>query len=262
MHEVAVVVPVKNRREMVVRAIASVLGQTAPPSEIVVVDDGSTDGTADAVRALGDPRVAVIPSRSAGPAGARNTGIDATAAPHIAFLDSDDTWEPGKLAAQLDLLDRAPAAGLVFSDAWIVPASFRGPTVFTRQPPACGDIEFRLLLDNFIPTSTVIVRRDALGDLRFRPEFSPAEDYDLWQRLIVGTKATFVPKALAVYRLHRGQLGADLPAMYRATRRVVAEASRAASLSPAQKRAVDRRMYRLSMAARRAAARRAWTPAY
>lgn len=100
---VSVVVPVWNREGTIERAIRSALEQTQPPLEVIVCDDGSTDGTADILRRLAreDPRVRVISAgRSGGPAAPRNRGLGHAEGEWVAFLDSDDEWLPGKLQVQ------------------------------------------------------------------------------------------------------------------------------------------------------------------
>ena len=113
---ISVVIPLYNRREEIGRAIASALRQSHAPDEIVVVDDASRDGSAEAVAALGDSRIRLLRhERNRGAAAARNTGIAVATSDWIALLDSDDEWAPEKLARQLDALRTAPdmpAAGV------------------------------------------------------------------------------------------------------------------------------------------------------
>src|SRR5262245_28149594 len=105
---ISVVIPVLNRAAVVRRAIASVLAQTFQDFEIVVVDDGSTDGTAESVDTLSDRRIRVIRhEQTLGGGAARNTGIRASRAPFVAFLDSDDEWVPTKLEKQLGVFDNS-----------------------------------------------------------------------------------------------------------------------------------------------------------
>src|SRR5262245_2421921 len=98
MTSIAALIPTRHRRELVSRAVMSALAQTRLPDEIVVVDDGSTDGAGDAVREL-DPRVRVVRTTGLGPAGARNAGARAARAEWLALLDSDDVWLPHHVAA-------------------------------------------------------------------------------------------------------------------------------------------------------------------
>ena len=113
---ISVVIPLYNRRDEIGRAIASALRQTRAPDEIIVVDDASRDGSVDRVAALEDSRIRLLRhDRNRGAAAARNTGIAAATTDWIALLDSDDEWEPEKLARQIRMLDAlpdAPAAGV------------------------------------------------------------------------------------------------------------------------------------------------------
>ncbi|MEQ8841227.1 MAG: glycosyltransferase family A protein [Acidimicrobiales bacterium] len=114
--EIAVVIPAYNRAATLGRAIESVLGQTRPPTEIVIVDDGSTDATAAVAAAYG-PTVRVTTIENSGPAIARNVGVNATSAPWIAFLDSDDYWLPGHLSRIADAIAGTDgAANVYFAD--------------------------------------------------------------------------------------------------------------------------------------------------
>jgi glycosyltransferase involved in cell wall biosynthesis len=104
---ISVVIPVYNRSESVVRAITSVIRQSYPVREIIVVDDGSTDNTVDAVKAIGDPRIRVLSiGTNRGGSYARNVGIDEVKSEYVAFLDSDDWWNPEKIARQVDLVKK------------------------------------------------------------------------------------------------------------------------------------------------------------
>ncbi len=147
MSRVSVVIPVFNSAETIERAIASVLAQRggteaeaaglgADAIEIIVVNDGSTDGTAEILRGFGE-RIRVIEQSNRGAAAARNAGARAARGEHLAFLDADDVWLPHKLAATVALLDRNPAVVLVFSDA--IPVNAEGaPMGDSYVTPDCA----------------------------------------------------------------------------------------------------------------------------
>src|SRR2546421_10333643 len=101
--EISVVIPTRNRRALVSRALTTVLGQRNVDIEVFVVDEGSSDGTAELVRSLADSRVTVVRHETPkGVANARNAGLARARAPWVAFLDDDDVWAPDKLALQRD----------------------------------------------------------------------------------------------------------------------------------------------------------------
>ncbi|MEN6625975.1 MAG: glycosyltransferase [Candidatus Sumerlaeia bacterium] len=112
---VSVVIPAYNSEAMVGRAVKSVLSQDYSPLEVIVVDDGSSDGTAAAAEALGDSRVRVIRQTNAGPAAARNRGIRESNGEFIAFIDADDEWLPEHLRKSIEMFASSPDAGLVYS---------------------------------------------------------------------------------------------------------------------------------------------------
>ena len=113
--KVSVIVPTHNRADLIEYSIRSVLAQTYPDFELLVVDNGSTDSTRSVVDGIGDPRIRYIyQENSGGPAGPRNTGIRESRGEYVAFLDSDDLWVPTKLARQVEVLEKRPAVGLVY----------------------------------------------------------------------------------------------------------------------------------------------------
>lgn len=179
----AVVIPTKNREALIGRAIESALRQTLPVAEVIVVDDGSEDGTHAVVRALAeaDPRVRLIPLHvSGGAASARNRGVSETHAEWICFLDSDDAWAPEKHAAQARAIANAPG----------VVASFTGlryvAQTYSFEVPAPASVtHLDLRGANVVgSTSSAMVRRDALLAVGgFDPDLPSCQDWDLWIKL-------------------------------------------------------------------------------
>ncbi len=216
---VAVVIPAYNAERFVDEALESVQRQTAPPAEVIVVDDGSTDQTAAIARARG---VTVLTQQKLGPSAARNTAIRLTHQPWIAFLDADDVWEPQKLATQWLAVQAWPDIGGVFTDFTEFDA--RGPIAGpflsrkahywplkrTESAPGvmrCDAESFRqqFLDGNFIAPSTMLVRRDLL--LRaglFDPALRHLEDRDCWLRLLAFPTITLavVEQSLMRSRIH------------------------------------------------------------
>jgi glycosyltransferase involved in cell wall biosynthesis len=192
---VSVVMPAYNRGRFLATAVGSVMAQSRPCHEIIVVDDGSTDDTADVVRSLG-PRVRYLRQENAGPAAARNAGIRVATGDWVAFLDTDDRWLPEKIERQLAIVERHREVALVSADTAIADAagSLLVDSNFRRHglqgffqglagapiPNAPG----RLLCVNFINTSTAMVRRDLLLALEgFDSRLRYGEDLELWLRV-------------------------------------------------------------------------------
>ncbi len=172
----SVVVPAHDAEETVAAAIRSALGQTHPPDEVVVVDDGSTDATSTVVRRLGGA-VRLVVQPQGGPSSARNAGVAAASGEWLAFLDADDEWHPEKLEHQLRLAkdDVVLVATDWARDAVVAPVPQPLPTsVLTTS---------QILLLNRFQTSTVLLRRDAfVAAGGFDPSLDGVEDWDMWLR--------------------------------------------------------------------------------
>ncbi len=209
---VSAVVPAHNGLPDVLEAVESALGQSLPPAEVLVIDDRSTDGTAEAVeRRFGDA-VRVIRGRFGSAAAARNAGWKHASSPWIAFLDADDFWFSDKLASAAATLEAVPSAGWFFSDgtfrtlegevhpSWLV--------LYADLPEPYAGSPLEPLLDvNFVLTSSVVVRRDLLEALGgFDETLSHAEDLDLWIKLSRRVPATAARKALVRYQHRPGGL--------------------------------------------------------
>ena len=220
---VTVVIPTHDRAERVLDAVRSVLAQTRPAAEIVVVDDGSTDGTEEALRAefheaIGLGRLRCIVQQNAGVSAARNRGIGAATQPWIGLLDSDDLWLPEKLQRQFERIAEGEATGeevtLVHCDeVWIR----RGNQVLQgkKHAKAGGRIFERCLPLCAISPSAALFRRDVFEALGGFDERLPAcEDYDLWLRWTARHAVHFVAEELVVkHGGHDDQLSRRFPAM-------------------------------------------------
>lgn len=201
---VSVVIPTRNRRELLARALASVRGQTFSDFEILVVDDASTDSTPEYVQQLAteDPRVRVIRNAApAGPAAARNRGVDAARGEWLAFLDDDDEWLPRRLELQLA---QAADADVVYSSFLFVDAEGR-EHVYGEDVTA-SDVLRRLARGNVIGNSTVLVRTTMLQAHGGFDEAMPMiEDWELWLRLARHARFHFVAQPVA--RIHHSADG-------------------------------------------------------
>jgi glycosyltransferase involved in cell wall biosynthesis len=202
---VSVIVPAYNAERFVQPALRSILAQTVTDLEVVVVDDGSTDGTLAAARSIGDSRVRVLTGPNRGVSHARNRGIAAALpSPYVAFLDADDLWDPAKLAVQLAFLEARPEYSGVGCRMRYVSARGNGLGVTGQDVDAValGQIARGELYP--FPTSSLVVRRDALAraggfDESFR---WGAEDLDLYARLVGEGPLGCVPAVLGSYRIH------------------------------------------------------------
>lgn len=206
MPAVSVIMAAYNHGAFIPAAIESVLAQTMPDLELLVVDDGSTDATPDAVRPyLADPRVRYFRQENRGQAAAKNHGIARSTGDFVAFLDADDVWLPRKLERQLPLFD-APRVGVVHSQREVIDARGKIRPTPRRKLPH-GDVLNQLFVDNFVCFSSAVVRRtcfEARGvfDERFRVGI----DYELWLRMAAKFLFRHVDEPLTLYRTGHGQL--------------------------------------------------------
>jgi glycosyltransferase involved in cell wall biosynthesis len=200
---VSVVVPAYNAARYIGAALDSALSQTYANLELVVVDDGSTDGTAAIVQGYGD-RVRYVYQANARQAAARNRGVRESSGEVVAFLDADDLWLPDKLEKQIELLRRHPEAGLIFCGLCVINAE--GILGAERIGKLRGDPIPEILLGKVICAgigSTALVRRDVLEVVGgFDPELPPCEDIDLFLRIATRFPVHAVNEALVHYRLH------------------------------------------------------------
>jgi glycosyltransferase involved in cell wall biosynthesis len=211
---VTVVLPVWNREGSVARAITSVLQQTYRHFEIIVVDDGSTDGTRRAVDAFGaDVRLLTQPHR--GVYAARNLALRHASGDLIAFIDSDDVWLPHRLASQVPLMSRDDV-GLVFGDAIHVlpdgqPVRQRPRSSFRVSPPQRGRVAGAFARSNFVPTITVLVRRRCLEEIGgFSESMQLSADYLTWFRISLRHELDYVDAPVAEYTINPDGLSYDL----------------------------------------------------
>jgi glycosyltransferase involved in cell wall biosynthesis len=206
---VSVILPVRDRAASLGRAIESVFAQTHQEIELIVIDDGSTDDSAAVARGYGAD-VTVLSQAAAGPYPARNLGIHHASGDLIAFIDSDDAWRPGRLAAQLHLLEDR-RTGLVFGDARHVGPGARGRTCFGVTPPARGDVAAHFAWGNFVPTVCVLARRSCLLEAGGFPTSHPiAADYLTWFRIALRHRLDFAAEVLADYAVGGGGISADI----------------------------------------------------
>lgn len=218
---ISVVIPAYNCEGFIEETLGTVAGQRLSPEEVIVVDDGSTDGSAELVARFirGRPGWSLLRKANGGVSSARNVGIRQARCDWIAFLDSDDLWQPGHLA-ELAALATESGAGVVVAGYEVFDSG--GGQVFYSEsvdPVMLRRAERRLLGENFIPPSSALVSRDsilAVGGFDEDPRIQHAEDWDLWIRLLfAGLSFDFTGSITMRYRRHPGNASADQAKMHR-----------------------------------------------
>jgi glycosyltransferase involved in cell wall biosynthesis len=187
-HDVAVsaIIPTWNRRELVLRALESVLAQTRPVDEIIVVDDGSTDGTGAAIAARHGERVRHVWQENAGVSAARNHGMELARGRYFALLDSDDEWLPDKTRLQLEFLEARPDYGMALCDVVRMDAAHRDIEVFRRRDliPEDGMVLRWVLREPALVPASVMLRREAWAEVGgFDTTLATGEDLDFHLRV-------------------------------------------------------------------------------
>jgi glycosyltransferase involved in cell wall biosynthesis len=208
---VSVVLPTFNRVACVGDAIASALAQDYPDLEVVVVDDGSTDGTLDAVRRRfgDDPRLRLHRQANGGTARARNAGLDLATGAFVCFLDSDDAYLPGYVAAQVARLSASPSAAMSVCDAaYEGPWPDPGRTLFERLPRGLPTSVEDMVRGGWILITCLLFRAPVIRSLRFDPAWY-AEDSEMLCRFFrAGHTYVVEPRVLTAYRKHAEAVGA------------------------------------------------------
>jgi len=228
MPAVSVVIPAFNSAEYLGEAIQSVLNQSVQASEILVVDDGSTDQT----RAVAQQYpVSYTYQRNAGPSAARNTGIAKSTGDFVAFLDADDLWAPHKIELQLSGFQKYPDAGFSFSTVWNL---YEGSSPAISKEPyfpphlmkwlrknssedefAYGSAYALLLYKNCVATSSVMIRRALIQQIEpFDVRLRGCEDYEYWLRLARSAPAVFIRHPVSRYRVLDGGLSGTWQSRY------------------------------------------------
>jgi glycosyltransferase involved in cell wall biosynthesis len=208
---VSIIIPVYNRKAMIVNAIKSIQNQTYTNYEILVVDDGSSDGTQKAVKAFNDSRITLIETDHNGAYIARNKGLKKARGKFIAFLDSDDIWLPEKLETQMILMTKEKNVAMSFTNGYIFKDK---ETEYEMDLRPTGKLnlplkEFykELLKNNFIATSSVVVRKDLLNNVGyFLSENRGCLDYQMWLRIAKTYEIRFLNKPLFIYNEHSKSL--------------------------------------------------------
>ena len=225
MKKVSVIVPVYKVESYIESAIQSVLKQTYQNFELLMIDDGSPDRSAEVCQRFNDPRLTLIRQANRGLAGARNTGIRHAQGTYIAFLDGDDLWLPSKLEKHVRHLESSPNVGVSFSRSEFIDKAGNRSGTYT-MPKLLEIMPPDLLRDNPIGNgSAMVLRREVLDAIAFRgnlngseetfyfdEHFWQAEDIECWLRVAIQTKWQIegIPDPLTLYRVNSEGLSANL----------------------------------------------------
>jgi glycosyltransferase involved in cell wall biosynthesis len=209
---ISVIIPTYNVAGFVRQAVDSALSQTLRDIEVIVVDDGSTDGSTDTLRDLDDPRLRVIREDHAGSAAARNAGLRLASGELVAFLDADDRWAPQNLERQSAFLASHPEVDMTFSHSLVVDEE--GRSLGFKSSSCAGPISLsQLLRTNEIGNgSCLLLRREALDRAGwFDPQLAACVDIDVWMRVasLRSGNVVAIPEVLTFYRRRKGQISSD-----------------------------------------------------
>ena len=222
MPKVSVIIPAYNAADFIRETIESVLAQTYRDLEVIVVNDGSTDGTMARLREFGD-RIRVHEQLNGGVARARNAGVNLARGTWIAFLDADDLWMPQKLERQLAHSD----APMRYTDRLNIGARGDLPELQSLVTPMYhGDLFLSLMLEgNFITLSSVLLQRQLFEEMNgFFTGLNGTEDWDLWLRIAERHRIGLCSEPLVSYRFHPGGLSRNYRSMGRERQQVIARA--------------------------------------
>ena len=204
MPKVSVITAAYNHVHFVRQSVESVLNQTYRDFEHIVVDDGSSDGTAEVLKTFGD-RIKYIRQENRGVHAAINAGIRQATGEYIAILDSDDAWLPHKLERQIPVLDESTKAAAVYSRAYIIDADGKTKDRDNLQGDALNpETAFDdLLRHDPIPILTAVIKRSCIDEVGgFSETLNAISDWDLWIRISTRWPIVFIPEPLALYRIH------------------------------------------------------------
>ncbi len=233
MPTISAIIPTHNRLESLAIAVDSVLAQTYPVHELIVVDDGSTDGTSDWCEQ--HPHITLITQDNHGVSHARNRAIELASGEWIALLDSDDRWYPEKLSAQVEAIRESAGERLCHCDEhWIRNGKRVNPKYKHRKYG--GDVFSHCLPLCAISPSASILKQSLFDDVGLFDEDLPAcEDYDLWLRISAKEDVLYVDKALLEKTGgHEDQLSQRYPAMDQFRLKALAKLLRTHTLSHEQ----------------------------
>jgi len=212
---VSIIIPTYNAEPWIAETLESAFQQTYSNTEIIVVDDGSTDQTRTILQSY-VPRIRLILNETnQGVAASRNRGNAEAKGQYVALLDHDDLWEKDKLAKQMALFEATPTLGLVFSDCLYRTQEGKTWRSFQVNAPSRGNVFNALLENNFVPCLTAVIPRNVLNQIGvFRKDFQMAEDLELFLRIAQRYPIDYVDKPLGTHRIHSQNFSRKLDIYY------------------------------------------------
>jgi glycosyltransferase involved in cell wall biosynthesis len=207
---VSVVTPCYNSAATVRETLDSALAQTYGNIEIIAVNDGSKDETGEILASYGD-RIKVLNQENAGQTVAKINGIAAATGDYIAFLDSDDLWDPTKIAHQVALMEFSPEMGVCYTAGHVIDGTGNRISSFFGSRSHRGECFEELLLNNDIVASSVMVRRAAIDKVgNFDPDLRACENWELWTRIASEYLVDCVDQPLTFYRKHGSNMSSKI----------------------------------------------------
>lgn len=207
---VSIITPTYNRADFIEQAVNSVLAQTYPNFELLIVDDGSTDNTRELLEpSLADSRVRYFHQENQGQSVARNLALSEATGDFVCFLDSDNYWPVEKLEKQIELFTRYPDYDVIYGDIIVIDENDREVTRKNMRRYS-GHIAIHMIRDNCVSMNTAMARRrcfDELGAMSGTRRV--ADDYDLWLRFSARFRFLYVPAYFAYYRVMEDQISSD-----------------------------------------------------
>lgn len=220
---VSVIMPAFNHELYIAEALQSIGNQTHKNIELIVINDGSTDRTAEIIEEYikknSDKNIKYLNKRNEGVCKTLNKGLEMSTGDYIAFLASDDLWLPDRLAIQLEFMENNKNIGMVFADTWFLNLTSKTNSKWSDYKPQIKnyfkngiqntDLYALLLTQPLVPALTVLIRRKVLLDVGFFDEDLVYEDHDLWLRIAMHYPLGYIHQPLAFYRIHGTNISND-----------------------------------------------------
>lgn len=220
--KISIIMPTYNRSDYICEAIESALGQTYDNIELIVIDDGSTDGTRKQLEKYSsDRRFKYMRQENQGQSIARNKGLKMAEGEFIAFLDSDNIWLPGKLERQVEIMNKNQSFDIFYGDGILIDE--KGAEVSRENMSRySGNITRHLIKDNCVSMNTTLTRKKCFDELGgMSEEVRAGDDYELWLRLSTKFKFYYTPEYFVRYRVMDDQISTDKYRRFNSNERVL-----------------------------------------